>query len=261
MSFRTLIILGILSFVCAAAVASDVTTKDDDKVSIRFYGEALCPYCRRFVTTVWQPIWEDLEFRDYLDYDFIPWGNAYFGTEKCGSGPYSSQERACWYKNCMESQSDDESACFGGAGVYQHGPKEGQLDIYESCVKTLFGLDFAVEFTFCAEGPDLDDDSMDAKALMTKCASNVIPKVDLDSIEECSEAQGKDLEILNAKQTPTHPGVPYVVINGNVIEDISETKKIICTTLTEKGIEALPKGCYDIDKPFLRLPRAQAELC
>lgn len=248
---------------CIAVTAknSAIIENDQDKVSVRFYGEAMCPFCRKFVTEVWQPIWEDLEFRDYIDYDFIPWGNAYFGTETCGSGPYSAQQRACWYQHCIETQSDDEPSCFGSEKVvYQHGLKEGQMDVYESCIKTLFGLDFAVQFTYCAEGPNMDDDSMDAKTLMTKCASDVIPKVDLESIQECSDIQGRKLEIHNAKQTPTHPGVPYVVINANPIDDITKTKEIICTTLKEKGVEALPKACHFIDSNFLRPLPPKGEL-
>lgn len=253
----SIFLVAISILLCAATTAAaanhDGNEGNDEKVSVRFYGEAMCPFCRKFVTEVWKPIWDDLEFRDYLDYDFIPWGNAYFATDRCGSGPYNSQERACWYQHCIVTQSDDEPSCFGSEAVYQHGPKEGQTDIYESCIKTLFGLDFAVEFTYCAEGPNMDDDSMDAMALMTTCASQVIPKVDLESIQECFEIQGRKLEIHNAKQTPTHPGVPYVVVNGRPIEDISNTKQIICTTLKEKGVEALPKACNGMNK----LPRTE----
>jgi hypothetical protein len=217
-----------------------------DKVKVRFYGEALCPFCRKFVTEVWQPIWNDLELRDFIDYDFIPWGNAYFETDECGSGPYNAEQRACWYRKCIDVSSDDDKKCFGSEIViYQHGEKEGQTDIYEACVKKLFGLDFAVEFTYCTEGPNMDDQSMDAKALMNKCASQLVPQTDLDSIQQCLEEDGQALQITNAKQTPTHPGVPYVLIEGEPVEDFLHTKEVICSSLKKKGVTSLPKACED----------------
>jgi len=242
-----------LLFLHSGLGASDELSSEKPKVTVRFYGEAQCPFCRKFVTEVWQPIWEDLELRDYIDYDFIPWGNAYFATKQCGGGPYSSVERACWYKKCINEQSDGKKDCFDSEKVvYQHGKKEGDVDIYESCIKTLFGLDYAVEFTNCAEGPKMDDNSLDAKALMKTCAALVIPKVDFPAIDECFDLQGRKLEIHNARNTPEHPGVPYVLIDGAPIEDFSQTKKAICKLLKEKGSGDLPKVCQSMHEGFLR---------
>lgn len=242
-----------LLFLHSVLGASDELSTEKPKVTVRFYGEAQCPFCRKFVTEVWQPIWEDLELRDYIDYDFIPWGNAYFGTKACGSGPYSSVERACWYKKCINEQSDGQKDCFDSEKVvYQHGQKEGEVDIYESCIKTLFGLDFAVEFTNCAEGPKMDDSSLDAKALMKECAALVIPKVDFPAIDECFDLQGRKLEIHNARITPEHPGVPYVLIDGAPIEDFTNTKQTICDLLKDKGADPLPKACRSVHTTFLR---------
>ena len=69
------------------------------------------------------------------------------------------------------------------------------------CVKTLFGLDSAVEFTYCAEGPLMDDENLDADLIMAVCGALVIPDVDyLHTIEKCLEIQGRELEIENAKK-------------------------------------------------------------
>ncbi|KAL3944127.1 MAG: hypothetical protein SGBAC_001811 [Bacillariaceae sp.] len=233
--------------------ANDELSSEKPKVSVRFYGEAQCPFCRKFVTEVWKPIWEDLELRDYIDYDFIPWGNAYFATKQCGSGPYNSIERACWYKACINEQSDGKKDCFDSETVvYQHGQKEGDVDIYESCMKTLFGLDYAVEFTYCAEGPLMDKKAQDAKTLMKTCAAKVIPKVDFPAIDECFDMQGRKLEIQNARKTPEHPGVPYVLIEGAPIDDIARTEESICKLLKEKGLDPLPKACQSERNSFLR---------
>lgn len=121
-------------------------TPDDSLVSVMFYGESQCPFCRKFVE-VWQTIWTDPGFRKVVDYDFIPWGNAYFATTECGQGPeYNSDERHCWAKKCggrefRDDDDDDDDDCFGpGPAIYQHSKKEGEVDIYESCVKKILGL-------------------------------------------------------------------------------------------------------------------------
>ena len=157
------------------------------------------------------------------------------------------------YKNCINEQTDGKKDCFdSGKVVYQHGQKEGDIDIYESCIKTLFGLDFAVEFTYCAEGPMMDNKSFDSQALMTACAALVIPKVDFSAIDECFDLQGRKLEIHNARNTPEHPGVPYVLIDGAPIDDVTNTKETICKLLKDKGLDPLPKACQSTRKTFLR---------
>ncbi|CAJ1968926.1 unnamed protein product [Cylindrotheca closterium] len=248
-----LLALALLLLKLSDCATADEVSSEKPKVVVRFYGEAQCPFCRKFVTEVWQPIWEDLELRNYIDYDFVPWGNAYFATKQCGSGPYNSVERACWYKNCINEQSDGKKDCFDSeAVVYQHGQKEGDVDVYESCIKTLFGLDYAVEFTYCAEGPKMDNKSQDSKALMKECAGLVIPKVDFPAIDECFDLQGRKLEIHNARNTPEHPGVPYVLIEGAPIDDIAHTKETICKRLEEKALDPLPKACRSERQSFLR---------
>ena len=207
------------------------------RVTVRFYGEAQCPFCRKFVMT-FNDIWNDPELRQYLDYDFVPWGNAYFSTDKCGSGPYDPQERACWYEECITQSSDDEDACFGGNVVYQHGNKEGNIDIYESCILQDVGLDAAVDFTFCCEGPNMDDGSMCAQQLMQKC----IPKgVNPENVQKCLETRGRKIEIANAKKTPAHPGVPYVLVDNESLDNPLEVRQAICDQLSSKGVQ--PTSC------------------
>jgi hypothetical protein len=240
-----------------SSMSSSSNDEDEEAVvSVRFYGEAQCPYCRRFVTDVWQSIWTDPEFRAVIDYDFVPWGNAYFATKECGEGPrYDSTERKCWAKNCIpatdagkhettadDDNDDDNMDCFAGPAIYQHSTKEGQVDIYESCVKELLGLDAAVDFTYCCEGPHMDDDATlsTARALMETC---VRPSFESDAVHQCLEERGRELEIANAKQTPPHPGVPYVVVDGTPLrEDPMAVGDAICASLKEKGIKE-PSAC------------------
>lgn len=220
-------------FLFAASIAATGT-----KVSVRFYGESQCPYCRKFVEEAWHEIWSDEELKSYIDYDFVPWGNAYFATTTCGSGPYDSKERACFYEQCITATTVDDDACFGGEPIYQHSTKEGQVDIYETCILQDVGLDAAVEFTYCAEGAVMDDATMSAGDLLAKCATD---GVDPKNVQDCLEKRGRELEIENAKKTPVHPGVPFVLVGGMSVENPFETKKAICDKLQQQGTH--PKAC------------------
>jgi len=100
----------------------DVDT-EEMVVNVEFYGESQCNGCRRFVTDVWPTIWNDNELMEYVQYDFIAWGNSYFQLEECkkkkqedgndndidgndgydstaGDDTYDAKERACWYEHC-----------------------------------------------------------------------------------------------------------------------------------------------------------------
>jgi len=229
------------SSTAAASTAGLDNIDNTATVTVRFYGEAQCPFCRKWVEEVWPLIWNDKEMMAFIDYDFVPWGNAYFATTMCGKGPYDSQERACFYDHCITSAADDGDACFGGDAIYQHSEKEGQVDIYETCILKNVGLDAAVAFTFCAEGPDMDNDQMSALELLKECAPD---GVDPKEVQACLESQGKKLEIENAKKTPVHPGVPYVVVDGKPLEGnpFTDTQDAICKALKQKGA-TLPKAC------------------
>jgi hypothetical protein len=303
-----------------ADAGDDNDSNNNLVVSVRFYGEAQCPYCRKFVTDVWPEIWNDLELRALVDYDFIPWGNAYFATEECGTGPaYSSEERQCWYSKCLGDNGDgdgdntpkleantvanvvtgpttnqtsdvldlddnvnndtvntDTDSCFSGTPIYQHSQKEGQVNIYETCVKQILGLEAGVAFMYCCEGASMDDDDKDdaAHVLMLKCLhrlpSSTSPaagphganvtfmaqrqrQTKEKDVQDCLEQRGKQIEIDNAKQTPAHMGVPYVVVDGQGLDEPFAVKDAICASLVrskkKKNIRmtnttsSLPKAC------------------
>lgn len=212
-------------------------------VDVDFYGESQCPYCRQFVM-VWYDVWPDLQ--PYVNFHYVAWGNAYFSTEVCGSGPYSPQQRECWYDHCIVSSNDDDQACFSGNTVYQHSEKEGIIDIYESCVMDLMGLDEAMAFTYCCEGPRMDDDSMSAHDLMAFC---LLDDLDTAMIQKCYETNGHAIEVRNAKQTPKHHGVPYVVVDGISLEDPLNITNVICEKLKEAG--EYPSVCTQgLDEKF-----------
>ena len=239
--FAPHLVLGaVIVAIASSAAAADTPSGDSTKVTVQFYGEAACPFCRKFVEEAWFEIWSDKELRSYIDYDMVAWGNGYFETDACGRGPYDPSERACFYEKCITASSDDEEACFGGEPVYQHSDKEGMVDIYETCILEDSGLEAAVAFTFCAEGSGMDHDEISAYKLMTECTPD---GVDPSEVETCLKTRGRQLEIANAKKTPAHPGVPYVVVDGTPMDNPFDTKKLICENLEKQGVS--PKGCAE----------------
>ena len=107
------------------------------------------------------------------------------------------------------------------------------------CVKLHAGFDAAVEFTNCCEGDKMDDNSMTSQALMKECLpTSVSPAV----IENCFERQGHSIEVSAAKQTPDHPGVPYVLVDGESVDNPMAIKDEICHRLRALNVD-LPKSC------------------
>jgi hypothetical protein len=278
-------------------VHHDNENDNNKMISVIFYGESQCPYCRKFVTEAWPPVWNDPELRALIQYDFIPWGNAYYPTSECGSGPYDANERHCWYAKCIAPQGaaaatavaavtavsngnanhgknsspykdDEDDTCFTGTPIYQHSLKEGQMDIYESCVKLVLGLERAVAFTLCAEGPHMDDPTLaTAHQLMEHCLDDIDNDNDVmvQTIQHCFTTQGTILEAMNALQTPDHPGVPYVLVDGEALDDPLAVKTAICQKLKVQQNErnksqqekvSLPAACQDSQSRFFRLAQS-----
>jgi hypothetical protein len=78
--------------------------------------------------------------------------------------------------------------------------------------------------------------------LLTICTLS-IPSVDSNAVHQCYEQRGKQLEIDNARQTPAHPGVPYVLLDGAPVDDPMEIQSAVCNKLKEKGLNTLPDSC------------------
>mmetsp|Transcript_21972 Transcript_21972/g.30586 ORF Transcript_21972/g.30586 Transcript_21972/m.30586 type:complete len:276 (-) Transcript_21972:1135-1962(-) len=247
----------VLAGLCYHPVIALAAGATNSNVTVRFYGEAQCPFCRRFVTEAWPTVWNDPELRAIIDYDFIPWGNSYFPTQDCGGiddATYDADVRQCWYQKCITNNDNlvkMEEDCFSGEPIYQHSKKEGQVDIYETCVKDIMGIDAAVSFTYCSEGSHMDDEHLpSARDLMEKCITTrdgiscgIADPV--TAVQECFDVRGRLIEINNAKQTPAHPGVPYVVVDGNPLDDPFSIKDAICERLEAKQGAAIekPKSC------------------
>jgi hypothetical protein len=240
----TMKFLSAFLLVYQALITKSTATAASPTVKIQFYGEAQCPFCRQFFTEVFVPqVWLDVEgLRQHIDFDMVAWGNSYFATVECGKGPYSSDERACWYKKCMANNLQHDCECFKGDSVYQHGEKEGIVDVYETCIKVDYSLEDAVAFTYCAEGSIMDNQDLKAEQILKICSVS-LNNVDSDAVQRCYEERGKKLEIANAQATPEHPGVPYVLLDGESLDNPMGIKAAICDALQTKGIDKLPDSC------------------
>ena len=114
-------------------------------------------------------------------------------------------------------------------------------------MKYHYGIEAAVEFTYCAEGDamELTDSALD---LLLACQGDTI---DADVVQNCEETHGHAIEVLAAQQTPAHPGVPYVLVDGEPLDDPFSVQQAICDRLKAK-LETKPV----VDNP--RLPKVCA---
>ena len=68
---------------------------------------------------------------DRLDYNFYPWGNAYFNSsflDDCPDFPgYGKSRSLCWASRC--NATDAPPACFNGTKLCQHGPAECEANL------------------------------------------------------------------------------------------------------------------------------------
>lgn len=200
-----------IAAICVYLQSRHVETKQlpKDKVAVGFYEESLCPYCAQFTTKVAAPLFDN-GLSDYIDFDFIPYGNA---------------------KNTSEGL------------VCQHGEAECRLNRVFACV-----IDQAKHqedwfpFIACVEGkigPDIEDS-------VESCADAA--GLDYPDLRECATGErGDALERAAADATnalvPKHQFVPWVTVNGiPLLDDYANLKTYICVALEEYS---RPDVCYE----------------
>ena len=87
-----------------------------------------------------------------MDFDFVPWGNAYFaavtGNKTYDRGPGMTS----WLEQCGMGVKSPPADCFTGEILCQHGPNECMGNLIEGCVKDLNPTDYW-PFVACYEEP------------------------------------------------------------------------------------------------------------
>jgi len=179
-------------------------------VNIALYYEALCPFCRQFITEQLYPTWSTLYKSGIMNVTLVAYGNA---------------------QEVEVSPNTYKYTC-------QHGPDECYLNAVENCVMSY--AKFTIESYFpiinCIE--KADDGVKAAPACVTD------GKLNWSSIEKCvngseSNALLHKAALLTGSLTPAHQYVPWIVVNGAHTDEMQQDAqddllKFVCKTYTGK---------------------------
>lgn len=209
---------------------------------------------------------------EILDFEFIPWGNAYYNTSECGrplyptdnetwSTGYNSDAKQCWIKQCQA----DKSKCFASDTVVcQHGYNECAVDTIEACAMKYYpDPQVYVPFVDCFEGVLVNElvNTTSAPGLVPQLGALCAAKQGLDwaAVDACFKGpEGEALDQENAYRTavlkPEHQYTPWVTINGQPQlfpeDDDSDYNPLdyllewVCGNYT--GSASLPAGCKSV---------------
>eukprot|EP00405_Crypthecodinium_cohnii_P026216 CAMPEP_0206489740 /NCGR_PEP_ID=MMETSP0324_2-20121206/43502_1 /ASSEMBLY_ACC=CAM_ASM_000836 /TAXON_ID=2866 /ORGANISM="Crypthecodinium cohnii, Strain Seligo" /LENGTH=313 /DNA_ID=CAMNT_0053969641 /DNA_START=158 /DNA_END=1099 /DNA_ORIENTATION=- len=213
------------------AAAAAAPSAEGSKVIVEVYGSAGCPFTRAFVEG---PLAETVAVaNDLIDLRFHTFGNSYHATERCG-GPtseelehypftgyfhgYDSEVRNCWDLHCGANTETPDEDCFDGKMLCQHGAADGMVTAAWACAKSMsqqapkdympFVLCTAFKYFSVTSESAFDD-------VISSCAVTF----SAENLLTCSKGEeGKQLLQAEARATVPHPGIPYVVIDGELLE-------------------------------------------
>lgn len=176
---------------------------------------------------------------DIIDFNFIPWGNAYYNTSKCGTSSFDKMNGMyCWIKRCGQAAPTPDPDCFEGKKMCQHGQAECQADTLEACAVALYP-DFRqhMPFVYCFEGKHHS-----SAAYSQQCAEQA--GLDHTKLQACANGQlGAQFDAANAKRTadfgPSRLGTPWLVVNGQALDDPGTLLDAVCGAYAG----AKPAGC------------------
>jgi len=171
---------------------------------------------------------------DILDFEFYPWGNAYYAQEDCYGYPNYDRNQGypCWQAKCGVAGAPAE--CFEGTILCQHGADECSVNLLEGCAKTLYPdvltyMDFAV----CLESNYPDGGEACANELGLSWS-------DIEACTTDEEAAAK-ISVADANVTAWAdiPGTPTIFINGAQLKTTDALLYQVCNAYT--GTK--PAGC------------------
>lgn len=196
----------------------------DDSVKVDLYYEALCPYCRQFITEQLFPVWNKLYDTKIMNVTIVPYGNALETEISPGKYRYECQ----------------------------HGPDECTLNAIENCV--MDATDNVIEKYFpvinCIEASD--QPMNDSEKCVTK--AGLVWK----TVNDCATgSQGNALVHKSAVKTsalqPAHQYVPWIVVNGEHTDEMQQDAqqdllKFVCSTYTGKKPDICGKSRYIVER-------------
>lgn len=204
-------------------------------VVVKLFAESGCPMCRNAVIRTIPHMLQADGVEDILDLAVYPFGNAYYGTEACGEGPYDAQQRHCWFARCVAPGAGAPSDCFDVSRmVAQHGETEMKINFIEACAISLNPAwkTYWPFFECMEEQYDL--------GATESCAERA--GIEAGPIKECAEGEdGVKIQEHMAKATPDHPGVPYVLVNDKPLDNPDSLLEAVCAAYTGEK----PAGCSE----------------
>jgi len=200
---------------------------------------------------------------DIVDFDFIPWGNAYFATVTGNTTYDRGPGMTDWLTKCGMGVTSPPSGCFSGPILCQHGFNECKGNLIEGCVKQTLNDVVADYWPFmaCFEDAGIDRVNPDSPIkAMDKCFTKVgAAKATIAAVKECvsdSKASAAVLSknaALTAALVPAHEGTPWILVDGKALSG-DNLLKAVC----EAYQGAKPAGCAGAARPAAILARAEA---
>mmetsp|Transcript_158792 Transcript_158792/g.280549 ORF Transcript_158792/g.280549 Transcript_158792/m.280549 type:complete len:268 (+) Transcript_158792:63-866(+) len=214
------------------------------KVKVEYYYEAACPVCSTFLVKVLNKTLSHegmLGPDGAIDLHLHPFGNAYFVTEKCGgAGTYSLPARKCYNTECGKGAKNPSPDCYTGDIVCQHGGPECTLNRYLACSKkvTSYKAEKFMPYATCLDmGFSMAEENGEYGKLAEFCAKFVA--IDINELNTChSSSDGQQAMIEEAKSTPPHTLVPYIVVNGQPLTDPYDLLPKICSEYSGEKVLA-----------------------
>lgn len=205
------------------------------KVKVDLYYEVGCPFCLKFITTVLPELLQSPGMlENVVDFEGHPFGNAYFVTPECGGGgAYKMNARLCWEKMCgFPLLAAAPSHCFDGELVCQHGEAECKLNRAAACAKAVSNDPrIYMPFSGCmGAGAGVAANTHTELDLAKTCAatSNLAWEQTSQCYVSSGVLSGAALIRQASRETPVHPAVPYVTVNGIAIADHDEMFAEVC---------------------------------
>eukprot|EP00933_Yihiella_yeosuensis_P006487 TRINITY_DN111188_c0_g1_i1.p1 TRINITY_DN111188_c0_g1~~TRINITY_DN111188_c0_g1_i1.p1 ORF type:complete len:308 (+),score=75.55 TRINITY_DN111188_c0_g1_i1:59-925(+) len=225
----------------AASFSFKIQDNAPQAVKVQFFGEAGCPDCRGFVSG---PLSQTLKadgVADQMEFEYFPFGNAYYVTEACGGKQYSVEARKCFNQKCGRDAKNRPSDCFTGELVCQHGEAECLGNRYIACAKqTTKDFQKHMPFVECFEKGYENNKTKKELEDVAKTCTSTVKDMPFAKLSECFNGKEGDKAIAaEAAATPEHQWVPHVLLNGQALTETDTLLRSVCKEV--KGDK--PAGC------------------
>ncbi|CAH1373922.1 GILT-like protein 1 [Tenebrio molitor] len=199
--------------VLLVALITITASAEAKSLNVTVYYESLCPDSKKFITTQLYPSYELIS--DYLNVEFIPFGNAKVANNSDGTLNFTCQ----------------------------HGPKECHGNEVQACAISV-DVQNSMEFVNCAmASSDPSDDN-----LLEQCAE--LDGISWDSIEDCmTNGLAEKLFVQNGARTGEAKisYVPTIVFNGVFNDTLQDSGEHHFLSTACQLLDKQPKICASVN--------------